>query len=275
MLPPAETDLEKPSSAGKALETEAALSSSTCESAAEDVGNRESAAEGAENPESYLDLGPEDAVGQKSRRCLVSGDRQSKRCLIRFVLSPDQEIVPDLQEVLPGRGFWVSATQDAIEIAARKGRFARAARQQVSVSPDLAERLERLLAERCIELLALARRAGQALAGREKVNDAISADGFGKGEIPGLYLTAKDGAHADPQKLKKSGRGLPAYALLTGAELGQTFGRGSVSNVLVAEGGIAHRLSRDLDRLAGFRKLHSGTALSSQNKKTSQRAQKG
>lgn len=207
----------------------------------------------AEEAENWTDQGPEDAARQNPRRCLVSGERQSRRCMIRFVLGPDGSIVPDLAEDLPGRGFWVEAKAETIDIAVRKGRFHRAARQKVTVSPDLVAGLEKQLARRCLELLSLARRAGQALAGKEKVNEAISAGAFGRGEVPALYLTARDGAAAAPERLAKTGRGLPSWAVLSGAELGQAFGRGSMSNILVGEGGIAHRLARDLDRLGGFR----------------------
>jgi len=43
------------------------------------------------------------------RRCIVTGEVQPKAGLIRFVAGPDGEVVPDLAEKLPGRGFWVVA----------------------------------------------------------------------------------------------------------------------------------------------------------------------
>ena len=53
--------------------------------------------------------------------------------------------------------------------ACRKGLFAKAARTQLRASDDLAAEAEALLRKRCLELLGLARRAGMAVAGFEKV----------------------------------------------------------------------------------------------------------
>ena len=43
------------------------------------------------------------------RRCALTRMRLPKEDLIRFVLAPSGEIVPDLKERLPGRGVWVTA----------------------------------------------------------------------------------------------------------------------------------------------------------------------
>ena len=51
------------------------------------------------------------------RRCIATGEVQPKRGLIRFAVSPDGIIVPDVLEKLPGRGIWVSADRAALELA--------------------------------------------------------------------------------------------------------------------------------------------------------------
>ena len=55
------------------------------------------------------------------RRCIVTGEVQPRAGLIRFVASPEGEVVPDLAEKLPGRGFWVLAERAALDKAAGKG----------------------------------------------------------------------------------------------------------------------------------------------------------
>lgn len=43
--------------------------------------------------------------------------------MIRFVVGPDRQIVPDLAAKLPGRGIWLSASKDVLELAdARENR---------------------------------------------------------------------------------------------------------------------------------------------------------
>jgi predicted RNA-binding protein YlxR (DUF448 family) len=80
------------------------------------------------------------------RRCIVTGEVQRRNGLIRFVVSPDGQIAPDILEKLPGRGIWVSADRDAIEKAVKKNLFARAAKAKVTVPEDLADRVEAGLA---------------------------------------------------------------------------------------------------------------------------------
>ncbi len=48
------------------------------------------------------------------RRCIVSGEVGPKAGLIRFVTGPDGTVLPDLLGKLPGRGFWVTSTREAL-----------------------------------------------------------------------------------------------------------------------------------------------------------------
>ena len=76
------------------------------------------------------------------RRCIVTGDTQPKCGLIRFVVGPDDQIVPDLLEKLPGRGIWVTADRSTLEQAVKKRLFARGAKQAVTVPDGLIDDLE-------------------------------------------------------------------------------------------------------------------------------------
>ena len=106
-----------------------------------------------------------DEAEAPERRCLVTGDRGPKAGLIRFVVGPGDEVVPDIVGRLPGRGLWLSADRTVVETAVSKRAFARGAKRAVTVPPDLADRVEGALARRVIELVSLARKAGTAVAG--------------------------------------------------------------------------------------------------------------
>ena len=95
----------------------------------------------------------------------VTGERRDKAGLIRFVVGPGAVVVPDLDAVLPGRGLWVTARRDALAEAVRKRAFSRAAKAAVTAPEDLADRVQRLLTERLVDAVALARRAGDAVCG--------------------------------------------------------------------------------------------------------------
>ena len=80
--------------------------------------------------------------------------------LIRFVVGPDGEAVPDVKSKLPGRGIWVTATRDALEEAIKRKAFARGFKRDVRLPSDLVSRTERLLEQAVLDALAIAGKAG-------------------------------------------------------------------------------------------------------------------
>lgn len=195
------------------------------------------------------------------RRCIATGVVQPKDGMIRFVVGPEGEIVPDLDECLPGRGLWVSADRAALAKAGGKGLFARAARRAVRVPPDLVERLERLLERRCLDRVGLARRAGQALAGFEKVREALRNGQVGRnGGPPGLLVEAADGSLDQRGKVAALAPGLPVVALFDSASLAAALGRDHAVHTVIARGKLASQLVRDAARLTGIRGFDVGVA---------------
>jgi uncharacterized protein len=117
------------------------------------------------------------------------------------------------------------------------------------VSPDLADRVAALLTRRCLDLIGLARRAGQAVAGFEKVKAALEREDIA------LLLQAADGSPEQRAKLMPRSARTLVIALFSSAELADVFGRDMAVHVAVRRGGIADRLARDCARLAGFRQI--------------------
>ncbi|MBF0306520.1 MAG: RNA-binding protein [Alphaproteobacteria bacterium] len=192
----------------------------------------------------------EDGSGEgdgNTRRCVVSGDRRAPERMLRFVVAPDGQVVPDVDARLPGRGIWLSAGRDMVNKAVAKNLFAKAARTRAVAPPDLADRVEALLVKRCLELLGLARRAGKVLAGWEQVRAAVKA-----GQI-GLLVEASDGAAGGRGKVRALAPDLPVITLFGRAELGAALGREQAVHVAVAPGRLASRLLEQSSRLAGFR----------------------
>src|SRR5439155_21342069 len=179
------------------------------------------------------------AAGPPQRRCIVTGEVRDRGALLRFVVGPDGAIVPDVEARLPGRGLWLTPRRDIVERAVAKRIFARAARRPVVAPPELADRVESLLARRCCDAVGLARRAGLAVAGFDRVSEAVR---HGRA---GLLLFALDGAEAGRRKLGAVGRGLPAATALSTAELGAAFGRERIVHAAVAGGPLSRRLLLD------------------------------
>jgi uncharacterized protein len=181
------------------------------------------------------------------RRCIVTGARGCPAGLIRFVVSPDGAVVPDIAGKLPGRGFWVSADRDALETAVKKRLFARAARAPVDVPPDLPEQVEAALVRRLVETIALARKAGEAVAGYEKVRDWLA-----RGEAAAL-LQAADGSERGRTKLRPPAGPESHVTCLRGREMGMAFGREHVVHAALAAGGLCGRVVEEAARLARLR----------------------
>ncbi len=189
------------------------------------------------------------------RRCIATGEVQPKRGLIRFAVSPDGVVVPDILEKLPGRGIWVSADRAALELAVKKGLFARAAKQAVTVSETLADDVEALLARRLIDGVSMARKAGRAIAGYEKVRDWL-----GK-EDARILFQASDGSERGKSKLHAPGGRGSYFEVLTASELGLSFGRERVIHAALGFGGLTERIREDAIRLSGVRELDGGSAI--------------
>ena len=186
------------------------------------------------------------------RRCVVTRERDYRARMIRFVVSPDRVVTPDLLAKLPGRGIWLSARRDVLLTARSKGAFARAARGQVSVPADLLEVVQAGLSRRVVELLGLARRAGQAVAGFQKSREWLQS------RRVGIVIQAWDGSGDERSRLMSGVRDVPVAAPLSGQALGAVFGRDHVVHVAVAQGRLAEALGIEVTRLAGMAPPLSG-----------------
>ena len=181
------------------------------------------------------------------RRCIVTRDSLPTRQLIRFVVAPDDMVVPDLAQKLPGRGLWLSAQRDILDRACAANLFAKAGRRHAIFADNLSDRVEGLLVERCLQLIGLARRAGQAVAGYEKVRAHIRR---GNGAV---IIAAVDGAPGGRAKVSSLAPESPIVDVLTAAELGSVFGRDLVVHAVVGGGRLAECLTTEANRLSGFR----------------------
>jgi predicted RNA-binding protein YlxR (DUF448 family) len=190
-----------------------------------------------------------DTVPGPLRTCIVTGETGAPERMIRFVVGPDGDVVPDLARRLPGRGIWVRAERAVVEQAVARKLFARAARAAVKAPADLPERVERLLLDRVLEDLSRARRAGRAVAGFVRVEQMI-----GKHRA-GLLIVASE---ADGDGLAKlAATGLPIERLGDAATLGGVFGRDQAVYVAVARddasGAFIQRIAGGAARWRRFR----------------------
>lgn len=187
------------------------------------------------------------------RRCLATDQIVDKASLIRFVLDPDQKVVPDLTARLPGRGLWVSADRAALELAIKKNLFSRAAKTQVKCPVDLLAQTESLLARRCLDLLGLCKSAGQVVAGQAQVEPALKADTLA------YVLIAADAGADGPKKLARAQQ-ISGFDRET---LGKAVGRDHIVYIGLKPHPLTEKLALELRRWQGVRAHDDGmTSLS-------------
>jgi len=207
----------------------------------------------AANPSEIL----EDRRGHKGaeRRCVASGETRDKSSLIRFVKGPEDVIVPDIMEKLPGRGVWVSAEKTMLETAMKSGAFSRGFKSKTSVNSDLTALTTSLLRRRVLSLMTMSLKAGQAYMGFDQVKSAA------QGTPLAWRIEASDGSSGGRSKIRVLTKSVAkeleqpeagVIGCFTSAELGKAFGREDIVHAAIKAGPMAKAFNQAARRLSGF-----------------------
>lgn len=213
----------------------------------------------ARNDDAALDPGPRRAPGQE-RLCIVTREVRPVADMIRFVIGPDREVVPDLKRRLPGRGVWVTATRAAVAEAVNRRAFARGFKTEVRAAPDLADLVERLLERSVFDALGIVRKAGRVVAGFARVERALAT------EPVVALLHAADAGREGARKLAAAARsrlGEKAGDLMvvdgfTAAQLDLALGRPNVVHAALLAGSASDGFLARYRSLERFRTIGPG-----------------
>ena len=191
----------------------------------------------------------EDAARTRTRRCIATRAPRPAATLIRFVVGPGSALVPDLAGRLPGRGLWVDANREVLARALARNQFAKAAKAPVTAPADLVGQVQAMLLRRCLDLVGLARRAGDLVVGFDQVEEWLR-----RGRC-GLVLTASDGSADGRRRIEALAGEVPVLDPFDRTELGSAVGREEAVHAGVADRGLARQLLEELGRLHGFREF--------------------
>ena len=193
------------------------------------------------------------AAANRERRDVASGQVMPEDKLIRFVLGPDGVLAPDLARKLPGRGVWVAATREAVDLAVKRDGFSRSLKTKAKAPPALADVVQSLLEQRLLAGLGLAKKAGELISGFDK-GAALVASGRAA-----WLVEAADGAADGRRKLLGAARRTPRppelFGVFDSATLGVALGIDNAIHCAVIAGRGAARWTQDVRRLEGFRPL--------------------
>ncbi len=189
------------------------------------------------------------------RQCAVTRAERPVSDMIRFGVGPDLAIVPDIAGKLPGRGIWVEATRTAVAEAAKRNVFQKSLKKPAKVAPDLADTVDRLLADAARQALSFATKAGCVVTGFSKVEETIEG-----GRAVALFQ-AHDASEDGMDRLKRKfvaergGKGLPHPVVRIFAidELSLAIGRSNVVHAALTAGGQADMATVKARRLMRYR----------------------
>ena len=184
------------------------------------------------------------------RSCLGCRKVKAKAELLRFVIAPDQSLVPDILSKLPGRGAYTCFNRRCLKEALKRNQFARTFKIAVQVvDPDQYTAIvETRLEERIASYVALANKAGKVISGSDMVLEAI------KRNNAGLVLIATDISTEIGQKIASSASraSIPCYRVLNRDKVGALLGKGLRSAVAIQPGDFVTVVKKEIERFRNF-----------------------
>ena len=184
---------------------------------------------------------------QPQRTCLGCRQVKDQSELIRFVRSPDGEILVDLKGRLPGRGAYLCNSRQCMEAAVSRQQFSRAFRcecQPADVS-GLADKVALELLKHLGNLLGMARKSASFVAGSNAVLDALT-----RRKSLSIIALAEDISPQIGEKIRRKAQrqNVLTTELFDKMELGRILGRAERSVVGLPDGKLADAFIGDLRR---------------------------
>lgn len=178
--------------------------------------------------------------------------------MIRLVADPDGLLVADISARLPGRGIWIQSSGAVLAEAIEDGALARSAshglKRRIAANGALSaltENIESSLQRQCLSLLGLARGAGGAILGFEKVARALKSGNVG------VLVIASDASDDSQSKIEALARAsttpLSVVDVFDRCQLGDAIGAENAVFVALTKGGITDRFLDEALRLVAFR----------------------
>ena len=189
------------------------------------------------------------------RTCVVTRARLARDELLRFVLSPEGVVTPDLRRKLPGRGVWVETSRDAVAEAIRRKAFTRGFKAPANAPADLPDLVEALLVKDVLQSLAMANKAGQVFAGAFKVEAEIAE------KAPAALIEASDGSRDGARKIANAlmrrwpdeAAKTPRIEFFDSSQLDLALGRANVIHAALRKGAASEAFLARCRRLARYR----------------------
>jgi uncharacterized protein len=184
------------------------------------------------------------------RSCLGCRVIRDKKELLRFVVTPERTLIPDIMAKLPGRGAYTCFNHTCLKNAAQKKQFARAFSGDVvyNGADRLIELVVTLLEERICSYLAIANKAGKVVSGSDLVMDLM------KKRKAGVVFLATDISPEIGAKVSALAKyyEVPQVAVISKDRLGAILGKGLRSVAAIEQSGFIETVTREIARYRNF-----------------------
>lgn len=185
-----------------------------------------------------------------TRKCVLSGVVTEKDDMIRFVISPDNIVTPDIKAKLPGRGAWVTALKTDLDQVIAKNLFNKAFKTKVKPMENMAELISDLLKKDVLDALSICRKSGNLQMGHLKAEESILS---GRTRI---YVVANDAGTDTRKKLtakmrtiaEKKGKKCYIFDHFTSAELVKCLGQEKIIHIAIKTGPMAVSLLAKIEK---------------------------
>jgi len=187
---------------------------------------------------------------EPQRSCIACRAVKDKGELLRFVISPENELVPDLLAKLPGRGAYTCMNSVCMKKALKNKQFNRAFRCEVNI-PETDRLIEQLVArmnDRIGSLISMACKAGKVVSGSDLVIESIGR------KKSGFLFIATDVSTEIGRKIQEHARkyNVPHESIFNKEMLGALIGKGLRSVVFVETSGFVGMVSSEVSKYRNF-----------------------
>jgi len=194
---------------------------------------------------------PQKLKEKPQRSCLGCRQSRDRDALIRYVLSPQGELVADIEAKLPGRGAYTCVSHTCLQAALRQRQFSRAFKREVATAPpdEMTGQVVGSMLRRILGYIGLANKAGQVISGGSLVSDAIRS-----GHKPGLILVATDVSEGIGEKIEllATVHHIACLRVLSKDDFGAILGKAPRSAIAIKPGGFVAQLTYEIERYRNF-----------------------
>ena len=183
---------------------------------------------------------------ETERRCVATGEVLPKERLLRFVKTHDSRLVPDFDKKIDGRGLYVSNSRQALRKALEKNLFIKSIHLFLKIPEDFEQMVEKLLYQRGLNSINLARKAGALVTGFEKVKAKME-----KNQVAFL-IEATDASEDGSNKLRAAAKDLDVLKVYSTDDLDVALNKENTVHIAVLKSNIAGMVYENVKRYQTF-----------------------